>query len=138
MNNAITVPTFAALFLLALFGCAKDELTVEKLQGSAPQHSCTRLFVELNIDSLVHCDPWDSTLTIATCSCDTIDLRPTHIPPDLEFERWTIDQDGHISGSTLFNLDTLTLSSHLQIVFEHEPGNFHVQVPVVVQLEQCK
>ena len=136
-SNAVAIS--AAALALCMLGCAKDELVVEKLPGgSVTQHSCTRIPVRLNIDSLSHCDPWDSTMTIVTCTCDTVDLRPEHLPPDLEFDRWTIDQDGHHTSSTLFELDTLTRSAHLQIVFEHHPGDYHVQIPVILRMDACK
>lgn len=135
-SKAVALP--AAALALCFLGCAKDELVVEKIPSTGTQHLCTRVLVDLNIDSLSHCDPWDSTMTIITCSCDTVDLRPTHVPPDLEFDRWTIDQDGHHSNSTLFELDTLTRTTHLQIVFEHDPGEYHVQIPVIVRMDACK
>jgi hypothetical protein len=134
---------FHPLFTLSVVGlllsaCAKDEVVVEPIPGPVSKHDCTRLRVQLNIDSLSHVAPWDSITTISVCSCDTVELRPANIPPDLEFERWSIDQGAGITSTTMFVLDTLTRDADLRVIFDHEPGHYHVQVPVRVRFNYCE
>ncbi len=129
-------PVAASALLLS--ACAKDEMVVEPIPDPVSHHQCARLRVQLNIDSLSHVAPWDSTTTISLCTCDTVELRPVNIPPDLEFERWSIDQGAGTISSAMFVLDTLTRDAELRLVFEHEPGNYHVQVPVKVRFHPCE
>ena len=129
-------PSAAAVLLF--LGCAKDEVVVEPIPDPASQHACARLSVQLNIDSLAHTAPWDSTTTLLVCRCDTVELRPVNIPPDLEFERWSIDQGAGNTSTGMFVLDTLTRDADLRIIFEHEPGDYHVQIPVRVRFNACE
>ena len=119
-----TLFLFLTAGALLLAACNKDELTVTSTAPPANTHTCKRVIVELNIDSLTNCDPpgpGDPDLEYTICACDTLELRPVNLPPGFDFEYWEIEQGTkhHEYGEHV--LDTITAPSELSLVFHHGP-----------------
>ena len=130
MRTAITIALGCSLLCFA--ACQKDELTVT---STASAHVCAHLALTLNVDSLLHNDPY--TPEVSICTCDTLVITPTNFPADISFVEWSIDQGIHHSTSDHPVLDTLTVSSELMLVLHEDIGGLFIQVPVVVHVGPC-
>lgn len=130
--------TCLAAFVLLWSACAKDELTVE---STAVPKTCERVTVELDVDSLANCDPggpggpWHHHLDVTLCACDTLVLQPVNMPPNADFDHWTIDQGPQDVQFHGFVLDTITVSTELW--FNYHQGPMHEHLRVDVDVESC-
>lgn len=127
---------FAAA-LLMMASCKKDELTVV---STANPHTCEKRIVELDMDSLLQCQnppPGQADLELTICDCDTIAFIPMNVPPQYEFEGWTIDQGLDNVHQDALILDTITVASELWMTFDNVgPGHEHLLFRV--HTEHCE
>ncbi|MBL7952368.1 MAG: hypothetical protein JNM62_11690 [Flavobacteriales bacterium] len=118
----------------ALVACNKDELTVV---NTATTPTCSKVVVELDIDSLQQCapGPWGTAdVHLSLCSCDTLSLVPVNVPPPLFFNRWVIDQGPENAYYFQPVLDTITASTELWLDFDGgtpQTDHFRIDVDVV-------
>lgn len=130
--------TIVCTALLLVSSCKKDELTV--VSTAPPAHVCSKIVINLNMDSLIHLDPplpGGSDLEVVKCECDTVAFYPMNIPQNAEFEGWVIDQGEENAHQEALDLDTITMDSELWMHFEHVGPNDGV-VRIVVENEPCK
>lgn len=129
--------TLVYLLLLAsamfFVGCDKDVLTVEDIGTSG--HACAMVVIPMNIDSLTHLGP-DAELDVDLCDCDSLSLRPVNIPSDLTFVHWTVHQGEEHEDHEDLELDTITVDSELDLIFQHQ-NTFFIHVPVRVHVAPC-
>lgn len=125
---------FLAVCFAVISACNKDDLTVVSTV-SASTNTCGKYIVELNVDSLFNdppSQPWESDIEIQMCACDTLVLQPVNIPFGFDFERWTIDQGGGNMNYNELVLDSITVSSDLELEFQRGMGHMDLHVDIVV------
>lgn len=138
MMNVRPLSILLATCIAVISACNKDELTVVST-GSTEANACGMRIVELNVDSLFSDpppQPWQSDIEIDVCECDTLVLEPVNIPWQLTFDYWSIDQGGEDEEFEALILDTITVSSSLQLKFQR--GSGQVRLRVDVHVEPCE
>jgi len=138
MMNVRSLSILLAICVTVISACNKDELTVVST-ASPEANACGRHVVELNVDSLFSDpppQPWQSDIEIDICECDTLVLQPVNIPWQLTFDYWSIDQGGEDEEFHALILDTITVSSSLQLKFQR--GSGYVRLRVDVHVEPCE
>ena len=126
----------SAPILLLGTSCQKDELTVV---STATTHDCTKMVVELNVDSILQWPPpapGEPDLHLTICECDTVAFFPVNIQGDCQLEEWFIYQGQGITSYSELVLDTITVTSELTMNFD-DCGPWH-HIRIQVDTEPCK